>query len=116
MQKKQIPVYNDGVALICNLKKKERDFNAHINPVTLDDLEIKGRVCFEISSIRVEDMDFAERMEKKLTLKIKTPYCPLVSKKNKMLIKKVLYNIFRIDPSSDKTELFIYMEEEREFA
>ena len=116
MRKKQPKTYNDGVALICIQKEKERDFNAHINPVSREDMEIKGKLYFSLSSIRVEDMEFAERIHKKLSMKIKTPNCPLVSRKNKIIIGNVLYKIFRIDPSKDKTELFIYMEEERIFA
>lgn len=112
----KIKVYNDGVAWICIQKEKERDFTAHSNPVTMEDIERKGKIFFAISSIRSEDLEFAERASKNLTMKIRIPICPIISKKNKLLIEDVLYDIFRIDIGADKTEMFVFMEEVRRLA
>lgn len=112
----KIKVYNDGVAWICTQKEKERDFTAHSNPVTMEDIERKGKIFFAISSIRTEDMEFAERASKNLTIKIRIPICPIITKKNKVLIGNVLYDIFRIDIGVDKKEMFIFMEEVRKLA
>lgn len=112
----KVKTYNDGVATICKPKEIERDFRAKVNPTSMKDLEIKGKLMFTELSARTEDMEFAERNGKKLTLKIKTPNHPGLKKQDNLLIEKVLYDIYHIDKSKDKTELYIYCEEVRKFA
>lgn len=114
MQK--VKMYNDGVAEVYTQVKKDRDFRTPTNTTNLGDLENKGKLCFALSSVRIEDMEVAERKSKKLTLKIRVPHNPILKKKDKLVVDNTLYDIFHIDLSSDKTEMFVFMEEERKLA
>ncbi|MGN0252292.1 MAG: phage head closure protein [Oliverpabstia sp.] len=112
----KVKTYNDGVATICRPKEKERDFRAKVNPTSIKDLEIKGTLMFSVLSARIEDMEYAERIGKKLTLKIKAPNHPGLKKQDNLLIEDVLYDIYHMDMSKDKTELYLYCEEVRKLA
>lgn len=112
----KVKTYNDGIATICRPKEKERDFRAKVNPTSIKDMEIKGKIMFSISSARIEDMEYAERIGKKLTMKIKAPNHPGLKKQDNLLIENILYDIYHIDKSKDKTELYIYCEEVRKLA
>lgn len=112
----KVKTYNDGVATICRPKEKERDFRAKVNPTSIKDLEIKGKIMFSILSARIEDMEYAERIGKKLTLKIKAPNHPGLKKQDNLLIEDVLYDIYHMDMSKDKMEIYLYCEEVRKFA
>lgn len=112
----KVKTYNDGVATICKPKEIERDFRAKVNPTSMKDMEIKGKLMFSISSARIEDMEYAERVGKKLTLKIKAPNHPGLKKQDNLLIENVLYDIYHIDISRDKMEIYLYCEEVRKFA
>lgn len=112
----KIKTYNDGVATICRPKEKERDFRAKVNPTSINDLEIKGTLMFSILSARIEDMEYAERIGKKLTLKIKAPNHPGLKKQDNLLIEDVLYDIYHIDTSRDRMEIYLYCEEVRKLA
>lgn len=112
----KVKTYNDGVATICRPKEKERDFRAKVNPTSIKDLETKGKLMFSILSARIEDMEYAERIGKKLTLKIKAPNHPGLKKQDNLLIEDVLYDIYYMDMSKDKTELYLYCEEVRKLA
>lgn len=112
----KVKTYNDGIATICRPKEKERDFRAKVNPTSIKDLETKGKLMFSILSARIEDMEYAERIGKKLTLKIKSPNHPGLKKQDNLLIDDVLYDIYHMDMSKDKTELYLYCEEVRKFA
>lgn len=109
-------VYNDGVAKLCIQKKKENDFSAKVNPKTKGDFNYITDICYATASIREEDLQHAERSGRTVTLKIKIPYCPLVKKKMNMVIENILYDIFAIDTSADKSEMYISMEEVRTLA
>lgn len=112
----KVKTYNDGVATICRPKEKERDFRAKVNPTSMKDLEIKGKLMFSISSARIEDMEYAERIGKKLTLKIKAPNHPGLKKHDNLLIEDVLYDIYHMDMSRDRMEIYLYCEEVRKLA
>ena len=112
----KVKTYNDGVAIICRPKEKERDFRAKVNPTSIKDLEIKGKLMFSILSARIEDMEYAERIGKKLTLKIKAPNHPGLKKQDNLLIEDVLYDIYHMDMSRDKMEIYLYCEEVRKLA
>lgn len=112
----KVKTYNDGIATICRPKEKERDFRAKVNPTSIKDLEIKGKIMFSILSARIEDMEYAERIGKKLTLKIKAPNHPGLKKQDNLLIEDVLYDIYHMDMSKDKMEIYLYCEEVRKFA
>lgn len=112
----KVKTYNDGIATICRPKEKERDFRAKVNPTSIKDLEIKGKIMFSILSARIEDMEYAERIGKKLTLKIKAPNHPGLKKQDNLLIEDVLYDIYHMDMSKDKMEIYLYCEEVRKIA
>lgn len=112
----KVKTYNDGVAIICRPKEKERDFRAKVNPTSIKDLEIKGKLMFSILSARIEDMEYAEQIGKKLTLKIKAPNHPGLKKQDNLLIEDVLYDIYHMDMSKDKMEIYLYCEEVRKIA
>lgn len=112
----KVRTYNDGVAWICTEKEKAKRINAKINPVSVEDLEKHGKVHFGLLSLRSQDQEFAEKADKSLTMKIRIPTHPKLSKKHKMLIKSTLYDIFHIDLSKDKREMYVYMEEVRKLA
>ena len=112
----KVKTYNDGIATICRPKEKERDFRAKVNPTSIKDLETKGKLMFSILSARIEDMEYAERIGKKLTLKIKAPNHPGLKKQDNLLIEDVLYDIYHMDMSKDKMEIYLYCEEVRKLA
>lgn len=112
----KVKTYNDGVATICRPKEKERDFRAKVNPTSIKDLEIKGTLMFSVLSARIEDMEYAERIGKKLTMKIKAPNHPGLKKQDNLLIEDVLYDIYHMDMSRDKMEIYLYCEEVRKLA
>lgn len=112
----KVKTYNDGVAWVCKKKKQTRDFTAPINLTSEEDIVKGEKLFFTITSVRVEDMELAEHASRKLTLKIKIPFYPALKKKDKLFIENVLYDIFHIDIAKDKTEMFVFMEEERNFA
>ena len=111
--RQKVKTYNDGVAVLCEAKKKETDFNAKINPKTKDDFEEITPIPFGNVSVREEDLDFAEREERTISMKIRVPYCPYVKKKKYFMIGEILYFIYSTDVSKDKTEMYLSLEETR---
>lgn len=88
-------------------------FSAKINEKTLKDLELVTELFFKEESKRQQDIVFANSLDKQLTFKIKTPYSDKVKINHKGVYNGFLYNIFFIDPSKDKRELYLYLEEVR---
>ena len=111
--RQRVKMYNDGVAILCEVKKKETDFNAKINPKTKDDFEKITPIPFGNVSVREEDLDFAEREERTISMKIRVPYCLYVKKKKYLMIGEILYFIYSTDVSKDKTEIYLSLEETR---
>lgn len=111
MQNKKFSKYNDGVVFIYRDKERMTDFNARRNATTLDDMEYIGKLDYEEMSKREQDLDFAEKMDFSLSMKIKTRFVRAVDNKCKAVIDGYLYDISYIDKS--KTEQFLYMEQIR---
>lgn len=101
---------------MCIQKKVESDFSAKVNPKTKEDLQYITDICYEIASIREEDMLFAERSGNNIALKLKIPCCPLVKKKMHIVIENTLYDIFSAEVSTDKKEMYVKLEEVRTLA
>ena len=72
MEKSQFDNYNDGVAVIYKQRKKKTDFSAQINPKSRDDLEKIVKLSYKELSVRNQDLDFAEKSDFSLSLKIMT--------------------------------------------
>lgn len=111
MQKNRFSKYNDGVVLIYRDKERKTDFNAKRNTTTLDDMDFIAKLDYEEMSKREQDLDFAEKMDFSLSLKVKTRFVKAVDNKCKAVIDGYLYDISYLDKS--KTELFLYMEQIR---
>ena len=78
-----------------------------------DDFEKITPIPFGNVSVREEDLDFAEREERTISMKIRVPYCPYVKKKKYLMIGEILYFIYSTDVSKDKTEIYLSLEETR---
>ena len=111
MQKNRFSKYNDGVVLIYRDKERKTDFNAKRNTTTLEDMEFIAKLDYEEMSKREQDLDFAEKMDFSLSLKIKTRFVKAIDNKCKAVVDGYLYDISYLDKS--KTEMFLYMEQIR---
>lgn len=105
--------YNDGVISIYKTLNNLNGFSAKINDKTMENLELITELFFKEESKRQQDILFANSCDKSLTFKIKTPYTDLVKINHKAIYNGILYDIFFVDPSKDKKELYLYMEEVR---
>ena len=111
MQKNNFSRYNDGIVKIYRDKERMTDFNARRNSVTLEDMEFVAKLDYEEMSKREQDLDFAEKMDFSLSMKIRTRNVKAVDNKCKAVIDGYLYDISYIDKA--KTEQFLYMEQIR---
>lgn len=105
--------YNDGVIAIYEVKNNLNGFAAKVNEKKIEDLKFIMDLFFKEESKRQQDILFANSCNKSLTFKIKTPYTNEVKVSHKAIYNGMLYDIFFIDPSKDKKELYLYMEEVR---
>lgn len=111
MQKNRFSRYNDGVVSVYRDKDRKTDFNAKRNAVTLDDMDFIAKLDYEEMSKREQDLEFAEKMDFSLSMKVKTRFVKAVDNKCKAVIDGYLYDISYIDKT--KTEMFLYMEQIR---
>ena len=105
--------YNDGIIEVYKSREKKTIFSAKLNETLLDDLEFIQKFYFKEESKRQEDLMFANSFGKTLSLKIKMPYTNKVEISHKVLYENYLYDIFHIDFSKNKKELYIYLERVR---
>lgn len=108
--KKKKTSFNDGVCGVYLEKKLINDFNAKINAKTIDDYDFIINLFYSIENIREEDFEFAERIGKKLTMKIKTPLTDVVESKHKIIINDKVYDIIKKDPDIRNKDLYLYLE------
>ena len=114
--KKKKQRLNDGFAAVYWEKDNKTDFNADIRAKTLDDLEYVMDMAYEEQFKREQDYEFAESSGHSLNLKVKMRLYEKISKKNKIVIEDVLYNILKIDYSKSEKCMYLYLEEERKIA
>lgn len=108
MQKRpKFSAYNDGVVSIYREKERRSNFGAKINAMSLEDLELVGKLAFAEQSKRQQDMEFAEQMSFSLDHKIKTRYIKGVDNKCKAVIDGYLYDVSYLDAT--RTELYLYL-------
>lgn len=105
--------YNDGVVSIYNSNNNLNSFSAKLNQTKVENEDFVINLFFCEESKRQQDVMFANSFGKALTLKIKTPFSKKVNTTQKAVIDNVLYDIFFVDFSKNKKELFIYLEEVR---
>ena len=106
--KPRFSVYNDGLVSIYREKDKRSNFSAKINAVSLNDLELVGKLAFAETSKRQQDLEYAEQQGFTLSLKIKTRYIKGVDNKCKAVIDGYLYDVSYVD--STRTELYLYLQ------
>lgn len=67
-----------------------------------------GRLYFALSSIREQD-SLKYDSSKKVTMKIKTPYLPLINANHVIKYNNEYYSITHIDPGANRQNLFLYL-------
>lgn len=104
--------FNDGVVGIYKELPTlmNTDFNAKRNAKTIKDFQLITSLFYTELSARNEDFLFAEAMNRKLTMKIKTPLVNTIEPNYKALINNRMYDIIKIDPNRMNKELYIYLE------
>lgn len=108
MSKTKFPRYNDGVVSIYREKKNRTDFSAKRNVSALDNMDFIGKLAFEESSRREQDIEFAEQLGFSLSLKVRTRYIADVDNKCKAVINSYLYDVSYVD--KNRTEMWLYLE------
>lgn len=106
--KPRFPTYNDGMVSIYREKDRRSNFSAKINAVSLNDLELVGKLAYAETSKRQQDVEFAQQQGFTLSLKIKTRYIRGVDNKCKAVIDGYLYDVSYLDAT--RTELYLYLQ------
>lgn len=102
--------YNDGVMIVVSDKTKPNSFNAKTNSKKIDDFETIKTIFYSEESKRQEDMLFAESMNHKLTLKVKTTLVDGIKNSHKVIINDYVYDIIHTDINKKNHELYFYLE------
>lgn len=111
ISKKKANSYNHGVCGVYVEKTTLiNDFNAKRNAKTIDDYEFIMNLYYSVENMREEDFEFAERMGKRLTMKIRTPLVDTVLSNHKIIIDSLVYDIIRIDPNIKNRDLYLHLE------
>ena len=114
MEKSQFDNYIDGVVTVYKQKEKKTDFSAQINPTSRDDLQKVDKFNYQELSVRNQDLDFAEKSDFSLSMKIKIRKSKRIAPKHMAVIDDYLYSIKHID--SDKKNTYLYLEGVRSLA
>lgn len=113
MLKKKRTTLNDGYARIFKEKPIKTDFSAKRNARTLDDYIPVCEAYFGYSSIRQEDLAFADAMGKSLDLKIKVNHSNLIDTSCTARIGDKMFDIYRVDEDRFNKLDYIFMTEAR---
>lgn len=97
-------VYNDGILEYGEVKSI---FNANRKKIG-EEFISKGKLFYTQMSARDSDILQASNMGYVIDLKLKTPYRPEISSKNKIKIGKELYDIVKFDYT--KKNIFLYLQ------
>ena len=108
MSKLKLSKYNDGVVFIYREKERMTDFSAKKNVSILEDMDFVAKLDFGESSIRQQDLDFAEQNDFSLEYKIRTRYVNSIDNKCKAVINNYLYDVSHVD--KNREEMWIYLE------
>lgn len=75
---------------------------------TIKEFVQNGRLYFALSSIREQD-SLKYDSSKKVTMKIKTPYLPLINSNHVIRCNNDYYSITHIEPGINRQNLFLYL-------
>ena len=115
--KRDKKMFVDGYASICQYNRKSSSFQAVKNVTDKSDLILIGKLGFDETSKRQSDIEFAEAVNRSLSLKIRTrlhkdwckqEYC--------LIINDYLYDVITIDEDRLNGLCFWYLEEVRQIA
>ncbi len=110
----KVDTYNSGVLYVCRPPSAQSSFAAAKNTVKASDLKKIAKLDYEEKSKRMEDIDFAQRDDHTLAMKVKTRYLQeCASVKNQVLIGNTLYGIIKIDEDRAAGAMYMYLEEIR---
>ena len=109
-------VLNDGWALIYKEKPKKTDFSAKENVKGVSDMEYICRLAYKEKSRRQQDVEFAERQDRSLSLKLECWEDRRIQRNFKVLIKNIIYDVIYVDFSRSEKKMFLYLEEVRKNA
>lgn len=113
MAKNKPKVYNDGICRIVSEEKASSSFNARQNGNKTSDFKECYKLMFAETSVREQDLEFAETIGRSLNRKIKTHFLKNVVATKKIIIENTLYDIVNIDFDRVNDEMYFYLEEVR---
>lgn len=96
--------FNDGVIHFGDYMERY-DENGD---ATIKEFVQSGRLYFALSSIREQDA-LKYDSSQKVTMKIKTPYLPLINSNHVISYNGEYYSITHIDPGINRKSLFLYL-------
>lgn len=115
MIKRRFTPFNDGYLFVVEVNKAPSDFGAKKNAETATDLTKVVKLAYQTMSARDDDLDFAERQGRTLSMKVRTRAVPCTMKKtHSVVIGNKLFSIVKLDIDREKGEMYFYLEEERE--
>lgn len=106
--RKKFQTYNDGVAELYEERKPLNSFGASTNACSVDGMDPAGSAAFALQAKRREDVELADAMGFKLTVKIRCRLKPGVDIGCMAVIDDYLYRVSYMDAS--RTEMWLYLE------
>lgn len=99
--------FNEGIAIFKKEKKSKIDLNSDKKKQEYDEM---GKIRFDVVSKRQQDTEFIESKGRTLSMKIKIPINPIVTKELTVFIKKDCFSIVETDEDKKKNRMFLYLE------
>lgn len=106
--RKKFQTYNDGVAELYMEPKPVNSFGASTGECSVDGMEPAGSAAFALQSKRKEDVEMADTMGFKLTVKVRCRLKPGIDIGCMAVIDEYLYRVSYMDAS--RTEMWLYLE------
>lgn len=110
MNYQQNDSYNDGILTFYAPKEKINSFGAYQNSRNRLDFDKKFSSFYKEETRRIQDYQFAEGLNHKLTLKVKIPYRNNVKSDLKIVIDDYLYELVHFDYDNKKRNIYLYLE------
>lgn len=111
--KSKFSKFNDGMLKICIQNQKKTNFAAVQNVTKSAELNIVSKMAYGEMSKRAEDMEFAESQGRSLSMKVRVRLVDFINNSHSVLIGNTLYDIYKLDSSREKQEMYLYLEEVR---
>ncbi len=114
--KAPVPSYNHGLLQVCRERDRRSSFSARRTPEGMEDLEVLCTLAYGERSRRVQDAEYAQRMDFRLDRKVSTrrPHGIAIDTQCSAVIGDTLYHISDLDITD--TELYFYLTEVKRFA